>query len=693
MPVVTPYRPQIISIPASPYCEMARWLLDRLRIPYHENCHAPVFHRRAARKNGGSGGVPVLDTADALLTDARQIFNYYEARCPQEMRLFPDEPEAHAGTRQLFDSFFEEFGVAVRAWAYAYMLPHNRAANIRVWTSGAPMFERLIVPLAYPLLVGALKKEFELKPDSVPRQRGLMNATFDRVEERLADGRRYLMGDCFTAADLAFAALAAPAVLPPEYGGTMPTTDELPPDMRADVEELRTRPAGQFILRLYREDRPRPAIDPIAAGTHQPGNRFRDKLLNLFVSPRLLRPLFKVLRRAAPVLVVGKHAVLVRHADVLEVLSRDADFTIAEINEKRINDVNGAFILGMDRTPQYEREEAALREAVRRDDLERIRAFVARSAGELVAAARPQGRIDVVGGLARVVVIRLVGAYFGIPAPDEPTMMRWMRDVFQDIFANPASDAGVHADALKSSAELRGHMEAVIARRKAQLGQPGQPDDVLGRLLALQNDGAHAWLDDDGVRRNLNGLIVGAVDTTSKFVTLAIDELLRRPRELAGAQAAAHAGDTDAVRRYAYEAVRFNPHHPAQVRHCGRDTEVAAGTNRARRLKAGTTVYAATLSAMFDAEKFPAPDEFRVDRDAEYLHFGYGLHRCFGQAINGVQVPELMSALLRLPNLRRAAGGRGKIVNDGPFPERLILAFDGGSGGGGEGVAAGGKSG
>ena len=61
----------------------------------------------------------------------------------------------------------------------------------------------------------------------------------------------------------------------------------------------------------------------------------------------------------------------------------------------------------------------------------------------------------------------------------------------------------------------------------------------------------------------------------------------------------------------------------------------------------------------------------------EYLHFGYGLHRCFGRAINGVQIPELLAALLRLPGLRRASGGAGRVVNDGPFPERLILEFDG----------------
>jgi cytochrome P450 len=82
------------------------------------------------------------------------------------------------------------------------------------------------------------------------------------------------------------------------------------------------------------------------------------------------------------------------------------------------------------------------------------------------------------------------------------------------------------------------------------------------------------------------------------------------------------------------------------------------------------------LSAMFDPDVFIEPAVFRADRETEYLHFGYGMHRCFGYAINGVQIPEIGATLLRLPNLRRAPGSAGRIAYDGPFPDRLILEFD-----------------
>ena len=61
-----------------------------------------------------------------------------------------------------------------------------------------------------------------------------------------------------TFADIAFASLAALAVLPPEYAGRslrgqMLTLDDLDAEGRAEIESFRQRPSGLFVLRLYRE--------------------------------------------------------------------------------------------------------------------------------------------------------------------------------------------------------------------------------------------------------------------------------------------------------------------------------------------------------------------------------------------------------------------------------------------------------
>ena len=60
----------------------------------------------------------------------------------------------------------------------------------------------------------------------------------------LADGRKYLVGDRLTLADLAFATSGAPMVLADGYGGHLPTIDKVPPEMKPVMTALRARPAG-----------------------------------------------------------------------------------------------------------------------------------------------------------------------------------------------------------------------------------------------------------------------------------------------------------------------------------------------------------------------------------------------------------------------------------------------------------------
>ena len=422
----------------------------------------------------------------------------------------------------------------------------------------------------------------------------------------------------------------------------------------------------------------RVSVPPAAAGPVPawPRRGWRDRLVVVVTGPAVLRPATSLLRRLAPVLRVGNRVLVADHAGVAEVLSRDRDFTIAEVNRERMERWSGSFILGMDRGEVYGREAAILRRAASVDDLERIRTLVRTAAGDLIDRARPAGRIDVVGGFARVAATRVVADYFGAPGHDDESTMRWMRTMFDAVFLDDGPRARQTAEL--ALGEQRPYMEALISARRTAVnaGEP-VPDDVLTRLVSMGSD--EPWLDDDAVRRNLNGLIVGALDTTSKAVTHAVYELLRHPDALRGAREAALAGDLETVRRYAWEALRFRPHGPILQRHCAADTTLGG---RRKRVPAGSRVWALAGSGMFDRSAFPRPRQVRTDRPEDrYLHFGHGLHACFGRHINAVQVPELVAALVRLPGLRRAQGADGRISYDGPFPDRLVVEFDATPGG------------
>ena len=85
------------------------------------------------------------------------------------------------------------------------MLPYNN--------QGVPAWEAAALSALYPLAQRWARRELGSRTLEDDRPRVL--AAFDAIAERLADGRRHLCGDRFTAADLTFACLAAAVVLPP----------------------------------------------------------------------------------------------------------------------------------------------------------------------------------------------------------------------------------------------------------------------------------------------------------------------------------------------------------------------------------------------------------------------------------------------------------------------------------------------
>jgi glutathione S-transferase len=244
----------LITIPISHYCEKARWALDRAGVPYRERAHLQLIHRLAVRRAGGGRTVPVLVCGDRVLTDSAQIVAEADARATEGRRLYPDDPASAAEIRELERGFDELLGPQGRLWMYD-ALRGRREIAIAYACTGVPAWERRALPIAYPLVTRAIDRYLGITSSAATRAEADVRAVFAAVAERLADGRPYLCGDRFTAADLTFAALAASVLMPPEYGVPLPRPEELPERMAAVVRELREHPAGAHALAMFRTER------------------------------------------------------------------------------------------------------------------------------------------------------------------------------------------------------------------------------------------------------------------------------------------------------------------------------------------------------------------------------------------------------------------------------------------------------
>ncbi|ORE91241.1 hypothetical protein ATO13_20949 [Stappia sp. 22II-S9-Z10] len=378
-----------------------------------------------------------------------------------------------------------------------------------------------------------------------------------------------------------------------------------------------------------------------------------------------------VLRRVRPVLKIGSTVIVTRYDDVLEVFRRDDVFDTPYKAQIDVLTGGEPFFLGMRAGPDYDAGVKAMRTVMHAGDLARLGERAETLAATAVAAH--EGGLDVVDDLARRVTFELYADYLGIPRPAVGRIEVWATRLFEFQFAGSPDDHALRAEVDAIAPAFRAHIDSEITRRKSA-GSNGA-DDVMARCLALQAEGETQFTD-TFIRTHLLCMMVGGPPQPPMVIPHAMEQLLRRPTALSAAVAAARADDDERLWRIVREALRFDPLAPALPRVATADLTIACGTSRETPLAAGTKVFAAFASAMRDPRRLPSPETFDPDRlDHEYIHFGHGLHECFGRMMNEATLHRILKPLLKQPRLRRASGPSGRLSKNGVFADRLTVRY------------------
>jgi cytochrome P450 len=382
----------------------------------------------------------------------------------------------------------------------------------------------------------------------------------------------------------------------------------------------------------------------------------------------LYDPGFAFLRRFFPLINTPWIAVLSLDDDVRAVLRSGDKFKV--IYEPKLDPImdDRSFLLGQDGA-YFDRDVAAIRKVFRDTDISRLADHAARQCAAYVAASN--GNLEVID-LVSQAMVDVFTDYLGITAPPGHDLRVIALRVIEFVLADVFQDKKLRADAVRMAGLLRDHVDALIADRKA--GRSGPTDDVLGRCLDCQAAG-EAWFTDDRIRTLLVGLICTALPQPPIAAAQVLDQLLRRPAELAAAQALARSNDLS-LTGYVFEALRFAPLVPLITRTASGDQDVAVGTRRKTKIKAGVQVLIALRSAMRDPRRLAQPEVFDPTRlGNSFLLFGDGPHACVAERLNRAMFPRLVGEIVKQDALRRAPGRRGRVLMRAFFADRLCLEF------------------
>ncbi|HSN97132.1 MAG TPA: glutathione S-transferase family protein [Candidatus Nanopelagicales bacterium] len=249
--------PRLLTIPFSHYCEKARWALQHAGVAFAEEGHLPPFHAAGVRRAGGKRSVPVLVTDEGVINDSSEILRYADRKAPEGRKLFGDSEAERREIEALEDLCDEDLGPHARRWIYFHILP-VREVMAQLTGQGEPGWERVAFTAGLPVIRLLMRRAMRIDAEGAARSRSKIDQVFDRIAERLSDGRPFLVGARPSAADFTFASLAAPVLAPPGYGARLPSDEDMPPEAAAGLRAYREHPAGKWAMRFYEEHRASP---------------------------------------------------------------------------------------------------------------------------------------------------------------------------------------------------------------------------------------------------------------------------------------------------------------------------------------------------------------------------------------------------------------------------------------------------
>lgn len=234
----------------SHFSEKARWALDFKGIPYTPRHLLPGFHMRTTRKLAPRSCVPILKADGAVIQGSTEIIDFLEKNFPNRRLTPPDPNDAHKAI-EWEEYLDEEIGVTLRLWFYYHALPDRDRAS-RFLCQGAPWIQRSLFALSFARIRRAMVQMMHIDVESATAAERRFMLALDRLDEAL-ERRPFLVGNCFSRADLTACALLWPLCRPGESESDVEAL--FPPTICAHRKQLQRRHFYRWVLERYRENR------------------------------------------------------------------------------------------------------------------------------------------------------------------------------------------------------------------------------------------------------------------------------------------------------------------------------------------------------------------------------------------------------------------------------------------------------
>jgi cytochrome P450 len=252
------------------------------------------------------------------------------------------------------------------------------------------------------------------------------------------------------------------------------------------------------------------------------------------------------------------------------------------------------------------------------------------------------GTIDVMSELAYPVPARVICELVGVPAEDQPFIVRLAPDLAAGLDPGPMRTPGAMQRADASMRALDEYLAGLIESRRRR-----PEDDLLSALIEAEDAGS--TLSRDELIGTVGLLLMAGHETTANLVGNGLVALLK--------DRASFDAFTDAGPTAVEELLRFDPPVQMTVRVALEDVHLGKDL-----IKKGSIVVAIVAAANRDPEVFTEPNKLDLLRAPNpHLAFSGGAHFCIGAPLARLEGRIVLGELIRrFPNMKLGRAVRRK---------------------------------
>ena len=267
-----------------------------------------------------------------------------------------------------------------------------------------------------------------------------------------------------------------------------------------------------------------------------------------------------------------------------------------------------------------------------------LRRSIRRTADDLIAEWYGRGEVDYFGEFAAPMPARIISDLLGLPREEIPEFTKVVYEVTKifNFGLKPDEISGIET----ALGQLRDYVDKAIQERRRS-----PREDFLSAFLAAAKEAGE--LSPEEMIYQIVPLIFGGADTTRVALAMQLALLLQHRDQWHDV-----CRNSTLIPRAVAEAMRFEPSGAGTVRLAREDIPVDGSVV----IPAGQLIVLSMMSAMRDETVYRHPDTFDVHRtDQPRLHpiFGFGAHRCIGEALARAELEESLSAITaKIPHLQ-----------------------------------------